>query len=68
MRHGEQIITAGACVNADILFGQADAVTPIAGTETRLLTLTRARLTELVDRYPRLGIKLYQNLAANRNA
>lgn len=68
VRHGEQIITAGACVNADILFGQADAVTPIAGAETRLLTLTRARLTELVDRYPRLGIKLYQNLAASRSA
>ncbi len=67
VRHGEQTFTAGTCVNADILFGQADAITPIAGADTRLLTITREHLTALCDRYPRLGMKLYQNLAALRS-
>jgi RimJ/RimL family protein N-acetyltransferase len=64
--HGEKIINAGGCVNPDILFGQQDAITPIAGDKTRLLTLSRENLTALCDRYPRLGLKLYQNLAGYR--
>ncbi len=67
VKHGNRTIAAGGCVNADVLFGQADAVTPVAGADTRLLTLTRASLTTLCERYPRLGMKLYQNLAAYRN-
>ncbi|HEX7587444.1 MAG TPA: GNAT family N-acetyltransferase [Anaerolineae bacterium] len=67
VKHGEQTIPAGGCVNPDVLFGQADAVTPVAGQDTRLLTLTCESITALCDRYPRLGMKLYQNLAAYRN-
>ncbi|MBI5302076.1 MAG: GNAT family N-acetyltransferase [Chloroflexi bacterium] len=68
VRHGEETITAGSCVNPDILFGHADAIIPIAGPATRLLTITHARLTDLCDRYPRLGMKLYQNLAGLRKS
>lgn len=66
VRHGDQVVTTGGCVNPETLFGQADAITPIAGRDTRLLSLTRANLTELCNRYPRLGMKLYQNLAGLR--
>jgi hypothetical protein len=54
-------------VNADVLFGHPDAITPIAGDGARLLSLSHAKLVELCDRYPRLGMKLYQNLAAFRS-
>jgi len=66
VRHGEQTIGAGGCVNPDVLFGASDTTTPVAGDHTRLLTFSREQLNELCDRYPRLGIKLYQNLAAYR--
>ena len=66
VRHGDETINTGGCVNADVLFGKSDAITPIANEGTRLLTLTRTQLTNLCDRYPRLGMKLYQNLAAHR--
>lgn len=66
VRHGDQTINAGGCVNAAVLFGNSTASTPIANEGTRLLTLTRAQLIDLCDRYPRLGMKLYQNLAAYR--
>ncbi len=66
VNHGDQVIGAGSVVNADVLFGQNDAITPVAGADTRLLTLTRESLTGLCDRYPRLGMKLYQNLVAYR--
>ncbi len=68
VQHDAHTITAGGCVNAEVIFGQTDRVTPIAGRDTRLLTLTRERLNALCDRYPRLGIKLYQNLAAARGS
>ncbi len=67
VRHGEQTVGAGGCVNADVLFGHPDAITPIAGDGARLLSLSHAKLVELCDRYPRLGMKLYQNLAAFRS-
>jgi RimJ/RimL family protein N-acetyltransferase len=66
VQHGNATIGAGGCVNPEVLFGQSDAITPYAGIDTRLLSLTRARLTDLMDRYPRLGLKLYQNLAGMR--
>lgn len=67
VRHGDQTINAGGCVNADVLFGKSDAITPIANDGTRLLTLSNEKLADLCNRYPRLGMKLYQNLAAYRN-
>jgi len=66
VRHGEQTIGAGGCVNPNVLFGASDTTTPIAGDHTRLLAFSREQLNALCDRYPRLGIKLYQNLAAYR--
>jgi ribosomal protein S18 acetylase RimI-like enzyme len=66
VKHGDKTILAGNVVNADVLFGPRDATTPVAGADTRLLTLSRESLTSLCDRYPRLGLKLYQNLAAYR--
>lgn len=67
VEHGDETIRAGGCVNADIVFGQLDKIQPKAREGTRLLTLTRPQLTALCDRYPRLGMKLYQNLAAFRS-
>jgi RimJ/RimL family protein N-acetyltransferase len=66
VKHGNKTILPGNVVNADVLFGQVDAITPVAGADTRLLSLTREHLMNLCDRYPRLGLKLYQNLAAYR--
>ncbi|MBI5032835.1 MAG: GNAT family N-acetyltransferase [Chloroflexi bacterium] len=67
VEHADQTISTGGCVNPDIVFGQLDTIQPKARESTRLLTLTRTQLTDLCDRYPRLGMKLYQNLAAYRN-
>ena len=67
VEHGLETIATGGCVNADLVFGQLDAIQPKACDGTRLLSLTRPQLTALCDRYPRLGMKLYQNLAAYRN-
>jgi len=54
----EHVVGAGA------LFGKSDANGAAAGEGARLLTLSAPKFAELCERYPRLGIKLYRNLAA----
>jgi hypothetical protein len=56
----------GECVGAGALLnsGRADAPDPVAGAETQVLALSPAALHGLAERYPRLGVKLYRNLAA----
>lgn len=61
-----RVIGPGGCINPGLVFGMHEGYDAVAGTGTRVLTLTERHLQELADRYPRLGIKLYQNLAAYR--
>jgi GNAT superfamily N-acetyltransferase len=63
---GGKTVAAGGCVNPDLLFGPAETEVPVAGPDARLLGMTRAALVSLCDRHPRLGMKLYRNLAGLR--
>jgi ribosomal protein S18 acetylase RimI-like enzyme len=58
----------GSCFGAGALLGAAGGSSAVAGTGARLLALTPIALRQLSERYPRLGVKLYQNLSAHREA
>ncbi|MHB8867676.1 MAG: GNAT family N-acetyltransferase [Thermoleophilia bacterium] len=68
VRHGDETILAGGCVNPDVLVGPGDGIIPVAGPDTSVLAVSRESLLVLCDRHPRLGMKLYRNLAALRPA
>jgi CRP-like cAMP-binding protein len=52
------------CFGAAALLGQGAEVPAVAGPGVHLLRLTPAALDALSDRHPRLGLRLYRNLAA----
>ncbi|MDP3047162.1 MAG: hypothetical protein Q8O07_06760, partial [Chloroflexota bacterium] len=67
----EGSVTAGSrslgpkeCFGAAALLGQGAEAPAVAGPGVRLLRLTPAGLDALSDRHPRLGLRLYRNLAA----
>ena len=65
LRQGDQQYAPGQCLGQAALLGASAAGTgPIAGPETQVLALSPAALHDLAERYPRLGVKLYRNLAA----
>jgi CRP-like cAMP-binding protein len=51
-------------LGAATLLGQTEERHGIAGEDTRLLRLTPDGLADLAERHPRLGLRLYRNLAA----
>jgi GNAT superfamily N-acetyltransferase/CRP-like cAMP-binding protein len=52
------------CFGAAALLGQGAEAPAVAGSGVHLLRLTPAGLDALSDRHPRLGLRLYRNLAA----
>jgi predicted GNAT family N-acyltransferase len=67
LRHNGRGFGSGECVGtAPVMEVSNGAETgPVAGPDTQVLALSPAALKELADRYPRLGVKLYRNLAAH---
>ncbi|HZQ10731.1 MAG TPA: GNAT family N-acetyltransferase [Anaerolineae bacterium] len=63
VKNGDRVIGKGGVVGAKIAFGGADDTGAAAIEPTRVFTLTKSQLDTLCQAHPRLGIKLYQNLA-----
>ncbi|MCL5951810.1 MAG: cyclic nucleotide-binding domain-containing protein, partial [Chloroflexi bacterium] len=53
----------GECFGVSAIFGHPGDGEAIAGQECRLLKLSPQSLADLSDRHPRLGVRLYRNLA-----
>jgi GNAT superfamily N-acetyltransferase len=54
----------GDCFGASAMLGQPSEGTAIANEGTRLMRVTPSDLNALSEKHPRLGLKLYRNLAA----
>lgn len=67
VRQGEQTFERGGVINAGALLGTPSESVAVTGPGARVLSLTAANFSALCEKHPRLGIKLYQNLAAIRN-
>jgi RimJ/RimL family protein N-acetyltransferase/CRP-like cAMP-binding protein len=63
---GNRSLTAGDYLGAGALMGDSQPQTAVAGEGARLLTLDAAGLARLSESHPRLALKLYQKLVANR--
>jgi RimJ/RimL family protein N-acetyltransferase len=64
VRCGGRSLTAGECLGPDVLLG-GPAGSPVEITnEARLISLSPDSFRALCSRHPRLGLKLYRNLAA----
>lgn len=61
---GGRTLGRGECFGAAAMLGQTGEGAAIAGDGVRLLRLTPQALAALGERHPRLGLKLYRNLAA----
>jgi hypothetical protein len=61
-----ETVAPGHSIGVGPLLGRGDSERAVAGENARVLTLTRAGLDNLCELHPRLGVKLYQNLAASR--
>ena len=53
-------------MNAGIAFGEVASTGAVAMEASRVFALTKAELDAVAEAHPRLGIKLYQNLAMVR--
>jgi hypothetical protein len=60
-----QTFGSGSVVGAESLLG-GPGIKAVSGGGARLISLSREGLARLGDQYPRLAVKLYQNLAAQR--
>jgi RimJ/RimL family protein N-acetyltransferase len=60
---GGRDIARGGCFGAGVLLGRPGEAPATAGPDARLLRLTPEALAALSERYPRLGVQLYRNLA-----
>jgi RimJ/RimL family protein N-acetyltransferase len=67
VKTGEQVVGRGGVVGADVAFGGATDAGAVAAERARVFALSRVELDKVVQAHPRLGIKLYQNLAPYRN-
>lgn len=66
LKAGARVFGLGAVMGAGIAFGEAVDTGAVALENSRVFALTKAELDALCEAHPRLGIKLYQNLAALR--
>jgi RimJ/RimL family protein N-acetyltransferase len=66
LKSGELTIRQGGVVGAGIPFGDTADTGAVAIEPARVFALTKAELDHLCQAHPRLGIKLYQNLASLR--
>ncbi len=65
---GGRSFSAGEFSGTDALLGPAPAAPPLAGAGARVLSLSPAGLARSSEQHPRLAIKLYRNLVAQRGA
>jgi hypothetical protein len=63
---GARRLGKGDFVGAGALLGSGQREAAVAGPGARVLSLDPAGLARLSQRHPRLAVKLYQNLVANR--
>ena len=64
LRAGARLVGPRDCIGAGALLGQTPEGAATAGEGLRLLRLSPQGLAGLSDQHPRLGLKLYRNLAA----
>ncbi len=65
-KSGERVVGQGGVMGAGIAFGDAADTGAVATENARVFALSKAELDAVCEQHPRLGIKLYQNLAALR--
>ncbi len=65
-RAGDRVAGKGDIMNAGIAFGEVASTGAVAMEASRVFALTKAELDSVAEAHPRLGIKLYQNLAMAR--
>ncbi len=65
-RAGERVYGKGDVLGAGIAFGETSDTGAVATEPSRVFALTKAELDAVAEAHPRLGIKLYQNLAMVR--
>lgn len=65
-KQGARVIGQGGVIGAGIAFGQAPDVGAVAIENARVFGLSKAELDAVGEAHPRLGLKLYQNLAGLR--
>lgn len=63
-KRGENTIGTGGVIGAEVAFGHPVDTGAVTSEETCVFALTKPQLEQLCEEHPRLGIKLYQNLAA----
>lgn len=66
VRDGERTIGQGGVVGAGVAFGERADKGAVASENSRIFALTKAQLDAVCQAHPRLGLKLYQNLAGLR--
>lgn len=66
-RVGEHVVGQGGVIGAGIAFGDTGDTGAVATENSRVFALSKAELDTMCEAHPRLGIKLYQNLATVQN-
>lgn len=66
LKCGDRTIGQGGVIGAGIPFGDAFDTGTIASEDSQVFALSKSALDALCEAHPRLGIKLYQNLAGLR--
>lgn len=66
LKASDQVIGQGGVLGAGIAFGESSDTGAVAQETSRVFALSKTELDALCQAHPRLGIKLYQNLAAVR--
>ena len=66
LRSGERVAGKGEVLGAGLVFGARHDTGAVALENSRVVALTKAGLEAVCEAHPRLGLKLYRNLAALR--
>jgi hypothetical protein len=65
-KSGDRTVGQGDVLGAGIPFGDASDAGAVATEDGRVFALSKGELDAMCEAHPRLGLKLYQNLAALR--
>jgi CRP-like cAMP-binding protein len=63
-KSGDKVIGQGGIIGAGLAFGEPSDTGAVAAEDSRVFALTKAQLDAVSELHPRLGLKLYQNLAS----